>query len=127
MSKSCVFCEKVNTKDVLYENELAASFKDGFPISEGHTLIIPKAHIEDYFELDSNTKKAMNELVELARKNLIHELQPDAFNFGLNSGPAAGQTVGHAHLHLIPRYDGDVEDSRGGIRWIISDKAKYWK
>ena len=126
MSKPCVFCEKVSNGDVLYENELAACFRDGFPISEGHTLIIPKAHIQDYFELNKETKDAMNELVEVARKDLIEELKPDAFNFGLNSGPAAGQTVGHAHLHLIPRFEGDVEDSRGGIRWIIADKAKYW-
>ena len=126
MSKPCVFCEKVNNNDVLYQNELAACFRDGFPISNGHTLIIPKDHIQDYFELNKETKEAMNELVEFARKNLIEELNPDAFNFGLNSGPAAGQTVSHAHLHLIPRFEGDVVDPRGGIRWIISDKAKYW-
>ena len=126
MSKPCVFCEKVDNNDVLYQNELAACFRDGFPISNGHTLIIPKDHIQDYFELNKDTKEAMNELVELARKDLIEELNPDAFNFGFNSGPAAGQTVGHAHLHLIPRFEGDVEDPRGGIRWIISDKAKYW-
>jgi len=126
MSKPCVFCEKVDNNDVLYQNQLAACFRDGFPISNGHTLIIPKDHIQDYFELSKETKEAMNELVELARKDLIEEVNPDAFNFGLNSGPAAGQTVGHAHLHLIPRFEGDVEDPRGGIRWIVSDKAKYW-
>ena len=126
MSKPCVFCEKVDNNDVLYQNELAACFRDGYPISKGHTLIIPKDHIQDYFKLSKETKEAMNELVELARKDLIEELNPDAFNFGLNSGSAAGQTVGHAHLHLIPRFEGDVEDPRGGIRWIISDKAKYW-
>ena len=90
MSKPCVFCEKVNNNDVLYQNQLAACFRDGFPISNGHTLIIPKDHIQDYFELNKETKEAMNELVELARKDLIEELNPDAFNFGLNSGPAAG-------------------------------------
>ena len=126
MNKTCVFCEKVKASDVLYENELAAVFRDGFPISKGHTLIIPKDHIQDYFELNKETKEAMNELVEIARNDLIKELNPDAFNFGLNNGPAAGQTVGHAHLHLIPRFEGDVEDPRGGIRWIISEKAKYW-
>ena len=126
MNKTCVFCEKVKASDVLYENELAAAFRDGFPISKGHTLIIPKNHIQDYFELNKETKESMNELVEIARNDLIEELNQDAFNFGLNSGPAAGQTVGHAHLHLIPRFEGDVEDPRGGIRWIISEKAKYW-
>ena len=84
MSKPCVFCEKVNNNDLLYENEFAACFRDGFPISNGHTLIIPKDHIQDYFELNKETKDAMNELVELARKDLIEELKPDAFNFGLN-------------------------------------------
>jgi diadenosine tetraphosphate (Ap4A) HIT family hydrolase len=126
VNKTCVFCEKVKASDVLYENELAAAFRDGFPISKGHTLIITKDHIQDYFELNKETKEAMNELVEIARNDLIEELNPDAFNFGLNSGQAAGQTVGHAHLHLIPRFEGDVEDPRGGIRWIISEKAKYW-
>lgn len=126
MNKTCVFCEKVKASDVLYENELAAAFRDGFPISKGHTLIVPKDHIQDYFELNKETKESMNELVEIARNDLIEELNPDAFNFGLNSGQAAGQTVGHAHLHLIPRFEGDVEDPRGGIRWIISEKAKYW-
>jgi diadenosine tetraphosphate (Ap4A) HIT family hydrolase len=126
VNKTCVFCEKVKASDVLYENELAAAFRDGFPISKGHTLIVPKDHIQDYFELNKETKEAMNELVEIARNDLIEELNPDAFNFGLNSGQAAGQTVGHAHLHLIPRFEGDVEDPRGGIRWIISEKAKYW-
>lgn len=101
--------------------------RDGFPISEGHTLIIPKRHIASFFECTAEERSALFTALDLARQELDHSLSPDGYNIGINDGPAAGQTVGHLHIHLIPRYRGDQTDPRGGVRWIFPDKAKYWK
>tara|TARA_Y100001960_G_C14413861_1_gene699509 strand:- start:104 stop:472 length:369 start_codon:yes stop_codon:yes gene_type:complete len=122
-----VFCEKVENKDYLKENETAVSFLDSYPLTEGHTLIIPKRHISEIFELDSKEHADIWEIINATKKLLSDTLSPDGFNIGVNVGKEAGQTVNHAHLHLIPRYKGDVADPRGGIRWVIPDKAPYWE
>lgn len=90
-------------------------------------LVVPRRHEADYFALTVQEQAAMWSLVGLARERVQREKTPDGWNLGVNVGAAAGQTVGHAHIHLIPRYAGDVEDARGGIRWIIPARARYWE
>ncbi len=103
------------------------AFLDGFPITPGHTLVIPKRHVASLFELSEDEQAAVWRLVVQMRANLDSEIQPDGFNLGLNDGTAAGQTVMHAHVHIIPRRKGDTADPRGGVRWIFPDKARYWE
>ncbi len=125
--KPCPFCARIAAGDVVAENDLAAAFPDGFPVSPGHTLIVPKRHEADFFALSVEEQEAIHVLTRIEKERLAGEYGPSAFNVGVNVGADAGQTVGHAHMHLIPRYPGDVEDPRGGIRWIIPDKAVYWQ
>ena len=125
--KPCPFCERIDSGDVTLDNDLAVAFPDGFPISPGHTLIVPKRHEADFFALSVDEQEAILALTRIMRDRLDRELHPSAFNIGVNVGADAGQTVGHVHLHLIPRFSGDVEDPRGGIRWMIPDKAIYWE
>jgi diadenosine tetraphosphate (Ap4A) HIT family hydrolase len=99
---------------------------DGFPISEGHSLVIPKHHVELLFDLPEDELMEVWSLVAKVRQLLQKKYQPDGFNIGVNEGQAAGQTIGHAHVHIIPRRAGDVLDPKGGIRWVIPAKAKYW-
>lgn len=99
---------------------------DGFPVSPGHSLVILKRHIGSFFEVSSDERTALFELLVQAKQSVQAEFHPDGFNIGINDGPAAGQTVLHLHIHLIPRYLGDLADPRGGVRWVIADKADYW-
>lgn len=100
--------------------------RDGFPISPGHTLIIPKRHIGSFFELTADEQAELMALLGSAKIVLDKDHSPNGYNIGINDGPAAGQTVPHLHIHLIPRYKGDRADPRGGVRWIIPEKADYW-
>lgn len=100
--------------------------RDGFPISPGHTLVIPNRHIGSFFELGPEERQSLLDLLDAAKLVLDSELKPDGYNIGINDGPSAGQTVPHLHIHLIPRYNGDQTDPRGGVRWIIPEKADYW-
>lgn len=100
--------------------------RDGFPISPGHTLLIPKRHVRSFFELTEIERHDLLALLDQAKFDLDEELKPNGYNIGINDGPAAGQTVPHMHMHLIPRFTGDSSDPRGGVRWIIPTKAKYW-
>lgn len=122
----CPFCT-LPTERIIDSNDLAIVIRDGFPITQGHTLIIPKRHAGSFFDTSDEEKLALFELIEHAKLKLNQEFHPDSYNIGINDGPAAGQTVPHLHIHLIPRYKGDQEDPRGGVRWIIPSKAKYWK
>jgi diadenosine tetraphosphate (Ap4A) HIT family hydrolase len=121
----CPFCrlEKYATYLV---SEFALAFHDAYPISEGHTLVVPKRHVASLFDLAEKEQAAVWTLVAHVRAKLMAELKPDGFNVGLNDGTAAGQTVMHAHVHVIPRRLGDADDPRGGIRWILPKKAQYW-
>lgn len=121
----CTFCTLAPDRIIL-SNDHALAICDGFPISKGHTLIIPKRHIASLFEATTEEQAALFEVLAAARKQLQDELRPDGFNIGINDGTAAGQTVMHLHIHLIPRYAGDQLDPRGGVRWIFPDKAAYW-
>jgi diadenosine tetraphosphate (Ap4A) HIT family hydrolase len=122
---NCPFC-RLEKSRILLENESAIAFYDAFPVADGHTLIVPKRHFASLFDLPEEEQESLWRLVALVRGRLMAELKPDGFNIGLNDGTAAGQTVLHAHVHVIPRRNGDVPDARGGIRWIIPNKAAYW-
>lgn len=124
---SCPFCNRIEAGDVMAENQEAAAFPDAFPITQGHSLIVPKRHEADYFALSRSEQIAILDLTAELKVHLQNSEDPTAFNIGVNAGRDAGQTIGHAHLHLIPRYPGDAEDPRGGIRWIIPNKAAYWE
>lgn len=129
MNENCPFCEIVaSDKDgrLVAMNDWACAMLDAYPISDGHTLIIPKRHIGSIFGSTMEERQAMWELLEKQKGFLDETMCPVAFNIGINDGAAAGQTVDHLHIHLIPRYHGDIADPRGGIRWIFPDKAKYW-
>ena len=122
---NCPFCT-LEPSRIILSNGHAVAIRDGFPISKGHTLVIPKRHIASLFEATTEEQAALFEVLAAARKQLQDELRPDGFNIGINDGAAAGQTVMHLHIHLIPRYSGDQPDPRGGVRWIFPDKAAYW-
>ncbi|OGW54849.1 MAG: HIT family hydrolase [Nitrospirae bacterium RBG_13_43_8] len=122
---NCHFCA-FDSSRILATNKHAVAVYDGFPISPGHTLIIPKRHIVTLFETTAEELMALFNLLSDAHEQLIQKQNPDGFNIGINDGIAAGQTVMHLHIHLIPRYAGDMPDPRGGIRLIFPEKAKYW-
>jgi len=125
-STTCPFCTIDESKNVL-ENDRAVAFYDNFPVTPGHALIVPRRHIASFFEATKEEQAALFELVSEMRERVLAERAPDGFNIGINDGTAAGQTVMHLHIHLIPRYAGDTEDPRGGVRWIMPVKAPYWK
>jgi diadenosine tetraphosphate (Ap4A) HIT family hydrolase len=123
--RRCPFCHLENSR-VALENDCAAAVPDAFPVAAGHTLVVPKRHVASLFDLPEEEQAALWRLVALVRGKLMAELRPDGFNVGVNDGPAAGQTVMHAHVHVIPRRAGDVADPRGGVRWVVPAKAPYW-
>lgn len=112
----CIFCQKT---EIVLENDLAKAFWDLHPVRKGHLLIVPKDHYDTYFDVPQATRLAMDDLVLAAKQLLDQKFQPAGYNIGINVNAAAGQTVMHAHIHLIPRYVGDVQDPRGGIRKMI--------
>ncbi len=119
---NCVCCEKL---DIIMESELSFVICDKYPVSKGHVLIIPKRHVSSYFDLEDSEKEDMNKLLDQMKIYLDKEFKPDDYNIGINVDKAAGQTVMHVHMHLIPRYSGDMGDPRGGIRGAIPDKRVY--
>ena len=121
----CPFC-RLPTERVVIAGDEALVIRDGFPVSPGHTLVIPRRHVGSFFELTEAERHCVFELLAQARAELIENFRPDGFNIGINDGVAAGQTVPHLHLHLIPRYFGDVPDTSGGVRWALPAKARYW-
>lgn len=121
----CAFCS-IETECILYQDAHCYAIRDGFPISPGHTLIISKRHIKSFFETSVEERDGLLKLIDKMKSQIDAELKPDAYNLGINDGTAAGQTIPHLHIHLIPRYHGDVADPRGGVRWVIPEKAVYW-
>jgi diadenosine tetraphosphate (Ap4A) HIT family hydrolase len=118
----------IDPERVLGSDDLFVVVSDKFPVSPGHTLIIPRRTLTRFAELNAAERLRLLEWVDWAQKRLLATLTPppEAFNLGINDGPAAGQTIPQFHFHVIPRYRGDVPDPRGGIRWVKPDKAKYW-
>lgn len=110
----------------MFENESGFVVRDGFPITQGHTLVIPKQHIGSFFEISQQQRQDLFALVDLAKADLDKQYQPASYNIGINDGEAAGQTIPHLHIHLIPRYVEEGKDPRGGVRWLVPEKADYW-
>ncbi|WP_372527103.1 HIT family protein [Piscinibacter sp.] len=121
----CPFCALPEGR-VLFRNATAVAVRDAYPVTRGHTLVIPVRHVASFFDATSAEREAMLALLDMAKEQLQSEFGPAGYNIGINDGAAAGQTIGHLHLHLIPRYAGDRSDPRGGVRWVIPDKADYW-
>jgi diadenosine tetraphosphate (Ap4A) HIT family hydrolase len=122
---ACPFCT-LPPERILLTSAHGVIIRDGFPISPGHTLVIPRRHVDSFFNLTTEERVDLLGLLDQAKAGVENEFKPDTYNVGINDGPAAGQTVPHLHIHLIPRYTGDVPDARGGVRWIIPDRADYW-
>lgn len=123
--KPCPFCTLPDGR-VIDENDFAVLIRDGYPVSPGHSLVIPKRHVGSFFEVTAAERAALLDLLDKAKDLVEQDDTPAGYNIGINDGVAAGQTVPHLHIHLIPRYIGDQVDPRGGVRWVIPDKADYW-
>lgn len=125
LTDACPFCALLAER-VLFRNDAAVVVRDAYPVTRGHTLVIPVRHVASFFDATPSEREAMLELLGTAKQQLQVEFDPAGYNVGINDGAAAGQTIGHLHMHLIPRYPGDRPDPRGGVRWVIPDKADYW-
>ena len=121
----CPFCSLPAIRTV-EQNAHAVLILDAYPVSSGHSLVIPKRHVGSFFEVTQFERAALFALLDRATELVDHQHQPVGYNIGINDGATAGQTVPHLHIHLIPRYDGDQPDPRGGVRWVIPEKADYW-
>jgi diadenosine tetraphosphate (Ap4A) HIT family hydrolase len=121
----CPFCQQ-SPSDALCSSDAGFAFFDPYPITEGHTLVVPHRHVGSIYDLPPADQAELHSMVAEARTYLMHRYGVTNFTIGINDGLAAGQTVPHAHIHVIPRRRGDVSDPKGGVRWVIPDKAKYW-
>lgn len=121
---ACPFCTLSATR-IIEQDALTLTIRDGYPVSPGHTLVITRRHVPSIFDASDDERRALWVALARARSALTTELRPDGWNLGVNDGPAGGQTVMHVHVHLIPRFAGDVEDARGGIRHCIPGKGYY--
>lgn len=124
-SINCPFCNLAQSIEIISESDLCLAFYDSFPVSPGHTLIIPKRHEASYFNLTDNERQAMNQMLFEVKQKLDERFHPDGYNIGVNVSEYAGQSVFHCHMHLIPRYKGDVSNPKGGVRGVIPSKQKY--
>ena len=120
--KDCPFCELNNIE---HSTEFFNIVFDKYPVSKGHTLVISKRHVASYFDLSNDEKYELVEIIDTLQRYLSDTYSPDGFNVGFNDGKCAGQTVQHFHLHIIPRYEGDMENPQGGVRGVIPNKQKY--
>ena len=124
MSSSCIFCRKL---DLIYQANLSFISQDKYPASPGHLLIVPNRHVPNSFDCTKEEIIDLWDTVHLARQIVEENHTPDSYNIGINVSEAAGQSVPHTHIHLIPRYKGDVEDPRGGVRSVIPQNRTYTK
>ena len=125
MMDDCFFCKCVERKDVELENDLAMARFDDSPVSQGHLIVFTKRHVQDWWSTTPEERKAIFDLLDEAKQLIDQKYQPDGYNIGMNLGEKAGQSVMHLHVHLIPRYAGDVPNPRGGVRGIIPGKQNY--
>jgi ATP adenylyltransferase len=122
---ACVFCTMAR-EHIIASNTLAYAVRDNSPVTPFHSLILPNRHVGDYFELESDERDAIDELLKETRRDiLLRDPTVGGFNIGINAGAVAGQTIFHCHVHLIPRRPGDVASPRGGVRAVIPGKADY--
>ncbi|MFQ5690589.1 MAG: HIT family protein [Gemmatimonadota bacterium] len=126
MREDCPFCD-VAPERVLLETEVGLAIRDLYPVAPGHTLVIPGRHVSSIYDLPEDEQAEIWALGRAARDYLIERYHPGGFTIGLNEGLAAGQSVPHGQIHIIPRHIGDVPDPTGGIRAIFPDKARYWE
>jgi diadenosine tetraphosphate (Ap4A) HIT family hydrolase len=125
---NCVFCgikKAINEDRIIYEDDNWIAILDNYPVSDGHTILISKQHYETYFNLPPYIQKDMYIIIQKIRCELQERYNPDGWNIGCNCGEAAGQTVMHFHMHIIPRYKGDCENPRGGVRGVVPSKQSY--
>ena len=126
--EGCAFCdiEKIiDESRIIYQDSTWIAILDGYPVSEGHTLLIPKRHCETYFDLNYLELESLGVTIGIVKRLLDSKYHPNGYNVGVNCGEAAGQTIMHCHVHIIPRYNGDCENPRGGVRGVIPNKMSY--
>ena len=124
--KPCLFCAPPAQR-IIHADRLCYAIRDDYPVSPGHTLIIPRRHIPSWFAATCQEQTALIKAMAEIKQAIDKEHTPAAYNIGINDGPAAGQSIPHLHIHLIPRYQGDHPNPRGGVRWIFPERAAYWK
>ena len=125
MDNNCPFCKAESERDIIASSSLSVAFFDGFPVSPGHALIIPKRHVSSFFDLSKEEQQDLLNLTDRVKQIVEERYHPDGYNIGINVGEAAGQSIFHVHMHLIPRYQGDVPNPRGGVRGVIPAKQNY--
>ncbi len=123
---ACPFCTP-NPHSVFHESDLILGLWDNYPVSPGHALLVPRRHIAAWPDATPAEQQALTAAISDAMRAITVDHKPDGYNIGINVGEAAGQTVAHLHVHVIPRYRGDVADPRGGVRWVLPQHAPYWK
>lgn len=123
--ETCPFCRLSRQVEIICETATCVAFYDGYPASPGHALIMPKHHVASYFDLTNREREAMNVMLQYVRQKVDERFHPDGYNIGINVNEAAGQSVFHVHIHLIPRYKGDVKTPKGGVRGVIPGKQNY--
>lgn len=126
MSSDCPFCS-VSRERVFWSGSFCLALTDAYPVSRGHSLIVPRRHVRTWSDGTTGERAELLTAIDQVRHILDAKHSPDGYNIGINDGVAAGQTVMHLHVHVIPRYQGDVRDPRGGVRWVISERANYWE
>jgi diadenosine tetraphosphate (Ap4A) HIT family hydrolase len=123
--KDCPFCNPEPDRIVL-ESESILGLWDSFPVSPGHALLVPRRHVDNWSAASSQERVELCTAIIDLKRVIERNYQPHGYNIGINSGEVAGQTIPHLHVHVIPRYQGDVDDPRGGVRWVIPARANYW-
>lgn len=123
--EGCVFCGGIEKDRVLFETTQWIAVYDKYPVSKGHVLLIPKEHCETFFDLSDSLLESLKFRINDVKNMLDTKFHPSGYNIGVNCGKSSGQTVMHCHIHIIPRYDGDVEDPRGGVRGCIPSRMVY--
>ncbi|WP_456383466.1 HIT family protein [Persephonella sp.] len=124
INENCPFCN-VSEDMIVIKNDLCFAIFDRYPVNKGHMLIIPFRHFDNYFDSTFDEKLAFIKLIDEAKKFIDKKFNPDGYNIGVNIGKEAGQTVFHVHIHLIPRYRGDIDNPTGGVRGVIPEKRIY--
>lgn len=125
MDNNCPFCKVEAEREILASTSLSIAFFDSFPVSPGHALVVPRRHVASFFDLTDDEKQDILKLAGQVKKIIDNECHPDGYNIGINVGEAAGQSIFHVHMHIIPRYKGDVPNPRGGVRGVIPSKQNY--
>ena len=126
--EGCAFCDiekRIDESRIIYQDSTWIAILDGYPVSEGHTLLIPKRHCETYFDLNYLELESLGVTIGIVKRLLDTKYHPNGYNVGVYCGEAAGQTIMHCHVHIIPRYNGDCENPRGGVRGVIPNKMSY--